>query len=129
MINSDWMDMGSVVVGDQGALVGLAEQPVEPDTGGQGEQPLRHPHRDPAAGAATMAFQRQLALEVSLIDSIHWRMPPSDPNRRGSSVRSGRRRVAPKAAAVCSKAAPAKPLSATMLRPSSTVVWQSASSA
>ena len=34
------------------------------------------------------------SLSVSKVDSIHWRMPPSEPKRGGSSLRSGRSRSA-----------------------------------
>jgi hypothetical protein len=47
MIASDWVVMGSVVVGDQGALVGRADLPIPPDRRGQGEQPLGDPDPDP----------------------------------------------------------------------------------
>src|SRR6266516_669615 len=117
MINSDWMDVESVVVGDHGALVGLAEQPVEPDTGGQREQPLRHPDEHAATAAATVAFQAELVFEVSKTDSTHWRSPPSDPNRAGSSVRSGRTSATPRSLRCWANAVPAKPLSATMMVP------------
>ena len=53
MIASDWVAVASVVVGDQGALVGRADLPVPPDPGGQGEQPLRHPHGTPAGSRPT----------------------------------------------------------------------------
>jgi hypothetical protein len=33
-----------MVVGDQGALMGLASLPVPPDPGGQVQQPLGHTH-------------------------------------------------------------------------------------
>lgn len=63
MIDSEWMGRMSVVVGDQGALVGLAEEPVEPDTRGQREQPLGDPDEHATKGAATMAFQAELVVE------------------------------------------------------------------
>src|SRR4029450_11854489 len=40
MIDSDWVVMDSMVVGDERALVLGVELPVEPDGGGQGQQPL-----------------------------------------------------------------------------------------
>src|SRR5262245_5994655 len=63
MIDSVWMGDGSVVEGQQGALVPDAELPVEPDPGGQGEQPLRHPNEHPTRGAAAVAFQAELVFE------------------------------------------------------------------
>src|SRR5262245_3499961 len=51
------------VVGDQGALVWLAEFPVPPDPGGQGEQPLGDPDVHTGQGAPAMLLQRQLAFE------------------------------------------------------------------
>lgn len=71
MIDSDWVGEDSVVVGDQGTLVGLAELPVEPHAGGQGEQALCHPHEHPAKGAAAVLLQPKLAFEVSMTDSTH----------------------------------------------------------
>src|SRR6266498_1875104 len=62
MIASDWV-VGSVVVGDQGALVGHADLPVPPDPSSQGEQPLRDPDPDPLRGAAAVLFQSELTLE------------------------------------------------------------------
>src|SRR5438034_1075567 len=57
------MDEGLVVVGQQRALVGLTELPVEPDRGGQGEQPLGDADEHPAEGTATMLLQPELLLE------------------------------------------------------------------
>src|SRR6266540_1278556 len=62
MIASNWV-VGSVVVGDQGALVGRAGLPVPPDPSSQGEQPLRDPDPDPLRGAAAVMFQAELAIE------------------------------------------------------------------
>src|SRR5215216_3940570 len=62
MIASDWV-VGSVVVGDQGALVGCADLPVPPDPGGQGKQPLRDPDPHPLRRPAAVLFQSKLALE------------------------------------------------------------------
>jgi len=63
-----------------------------------------------------------------MTDSIHWRIPPSGPNRYGSSWRSGRMRSAPSAATCCSKARPANPLSARMIVPAASACWRAASS-
>jgi hypothetical protein len=62
MIASDWVG-GLVVVGDQRSLVGLADLPVPPDAGGQGQQPLGDPDPDPGQGPATMLLQPELTLE------------------------------------------------------------------
>jgi hypothetical protein len=62
VIASDWME-SSVVVGDQGALVGGADLPVPPDRRGQGQQPLGDPDPDPGQGAAAVAFQPKLVFE------------------------------------------------------------------
>jgi len=63
MIDSVWVGGGSVVKGEQGALVGDAELPVEADRRGQGQQPLRDADEHPAQRAATVAFQAKLVLE------------------------------------------------------------------
>src|SRR5215212_397016 len=52
-----------MVVGDQAALVVDAELPVEPDPGGQGEQPLGDPDPQPLRGVGAMAFQPELVFE------------------------------------------------------------------
>src|ERR671934_398524 len=63
MSASDWVDGRSMVVGDQGALVGCADLPVPPDAAGQGEQPLADPDPDTSQGPATVAFQPKLVFE------------------------------------------------------------------
>src|SRR6266508_6833509 len=62
MIASDWV-VGSVVVGDQGALLGGAGLPIPPDRGGQRQQPLGDADVDAGKGAAAVAFQPELVLE------------------------------------------------------------------
>src|SRR4029453_3022188 len=62
MISSDWA-VGSMVVGDQGALVGRADLPVPPDPGGQRQQSLSDPDPDSGQGAAAVLFQPELAFE------------------------------------------------------------------
>ena len=99
------VDEISMVVGDQGALVGRADLPVPRDRRGQGEQALRDPDHHSGQGAAAVAFQPSWSLRVSKVPSIHWRQRPSDPTRRGSSARSGRSKTAPWAATSCSKSA------------------------
>src|SRR5215218_10254137 len=63
MDDSDWVDGGSVVIGEQGPFVLDVELPVEPDRGGQGEQPLADADPDPAQGAATVLLQPKLVFE------------------------------------------------------------------
>src|SRR6266511_5928899 len=63
MVDSVWVGAGSVVIGEQGALVGKAELPVEPDHRCEGEQSLAHADEHPAQGAAAMLFQPELVLE------------------------------------------------------------------
>src|SRR5215217_5904934 len=63
MVDSDWVDGGSVVIGEQGSLVGDLELPVEPDPGGQGEQSLADADEHPAQAATTVLFQAELVLE------------------------------------------------------------------
>jgi len=63
MIASESVDESSMVVGDQGSLVGCAELPVPPDRCGQGQQPLGDPDMDTGQGAAAVAFQPQLVFE------------------------------------------------------------------
>src|SRR5512132_889337 len=117
MIASDWVVGISVVVGEQGPLVGGAGLPVPPDRGGQGQQPLGDTDVDAGQGSSPVAFQPELVLEVSKVLSIHWRQRPSEPNRWGSSARSGRSRAAPWAATRRSNSRPANPLSPRMSSP------------
>src|SRR4029450_4554503 len=63
MIASDWADGVSVVVGDEGALVGRAGLPVPPDRRGEGEQALGDPDAPPPQGPAPVACQAELVLE------------------------------------------------------------------
>src|SRR5215213_11203645 len=63
MVDSDWVDGGSVVIGEQGSLVADLEFPVEPDPGGQGEQSLADADEHPAQAATTVLFQAELVLE------------------------------------------------------------------
>jgi hypothetical protein len=62
-----------VVVGDQGAQDRLAGLVVVPDGGGQGQQSLQHPDGDALNGPPAVAFQVELAREVSLTDSMSCR--------------------------------------------------------
>jgi len=55
--------IGSVVVGDQGALADGVDLPVVPDGGGQGQQPGSDAGVDPLQGASAVVFEGELALE------------------------------------------------------------------
>src|SRR5918999_2657712 len=63
MSDSVWMVVGSVVVGDQGALVLGAELPVAPDAGGHGQQPVDDAGMHPRGAAAAVLLQAKLAFE------------------------------------------------------------------
>src|ERR687897_3857805 len=93
MTDVDWL-VGSVVVGDQGTLDRGVELPVEPDPGGQGQQPLGDTDPHPLDGVGAMAFQAKLVFEGvdDRLDPLA--DPPRLPNRAGSSARSGRTRTA-----------------------------------
>jgi hypothetical protein len=52
-----------MVIGDQRALDRGAELPVEPDAGGQGQQPLGSADPDALDGVGAVAFQAKLVLE------------------------------------------------------------------
>jgi hypothetical protein len=56
-------------------------------------------------------LQSKLPFEVSMIDSIHWRTGRNEPNRAGSSRRSGRTSRASRPATYRSTSAPARPWS------------------
>src|SRR5512132_2295228 len=62
MTDVDWL-VGSVVVGDQGALDRGGEPPVEPDPSGQGQQSLRDADPEALDGVGAVAFQAELILE------------------------------------------------------------------
>src|SRR5690242_7099095 len=70
--------MGSVVVGDQGAFVISADLPVVPDGGGHGEQALGDAGAEASSGAAAVAFEVELALEVGDILQDHCRRLPAE---------------------------------------------------
>src|SRR5579859_3483878 len=55
--------MSSVVVGDEGSLVGGADLPVVPDGGGQGEQSLGDAGEHSGGGASAVAFEAELVFE------------------------------------------------------------------
>src|SRR4029453_11531728 len=68
--------MGLMVVGDQGALDRGAELPVEPDTSGQGQQPLGDADPDALDGVGAVAFQAALVFEGA-DDGLVPRPPPA----------------------------------------------------
>ena len=111
MIDSDWVVMGSVVIGDQRALVLGTQLPVEPDGRGQGEQPLADPGVDAGWGAAAVLLQLALEGVDDALDPLADR--PQGAKAAGSSRRSGRTRTASRLATCSSTAAPATPLSTT----------------
>lgn len=82
MVDSDLVAVG----GEVSAWV--ADRFVVPEAGGEGEQALSHAGGDAAEGACSVALQGELSLSVWKTDSIHWRVPPSEPKRGGSSVKS-----------------------------------------
>src|SRR5215831_7984154 len=69
--------MGSVVVGGQRPLGGLAGGPVVPDGGGHGQQPLGDAGVDAGGGAAAVAFQVELAFE-GVVDRFDPLADPAD---------------------------------------------------
>jgi hypothetical protein len=119
------LDSELVVIGGE-AATRLAEATVVPDAGGQSEQALSDAGEDAPDGASPVTLERELTLEPT-IDSIHWRMPPSEPKRARSSRRSGRTKRAPSEPTTCSNSSPAKPLSPTTTSPPESVRSSSAS--
>ena len=91
-----------------------ADGPVVPDAGGHGQHPLGDPGVEALGGPAAVPLQVELALRVSLTDSIHCRIQPMDPCRGASPRRSGRTRCRPDPVVTrASNSRPAKPLSPT----------------
>jgi hypothetical protein len=86
-----------VVVGDQGAQDRLAGLVVVPDGGGQGQQSLQHPDTDALNGRPAVALQVELALRVSLTDSMRCRNGLNSPwpGRGASPLSVGRRTRTP----------------------------------
>jgi hypothetical protein len=66
MINSK----GSVIVGDQRPLDGLAGSVVVPDDSGEGEDALEDPHQYPGRGVSAVGFEVELALEGDRLDDL-----------------------------------------------------------
>jgi hypothetical protein len=54
-----------VVVGDQGALDGCADEPVVPDGGVEGEEPLHDARPQPGGDAPAVAFEAELGVSGS----------------------------------------------------------------
>lgn len=81
-----------MVIGDQRSRSRLSGLVVVPDHGGEGQDALQDPDCDPDTGAATMAFQVQLAFEVWLTDSMSCRsgLNSRAPGRSASPLRAGR---------------------------------------
>src|SRR5690242_12783852 len=69
--------MGSVVIGGQRPLDGLAGSPVVPDGGGHGQQPLGDAGIQAPGGAAAVAFEVELALE-GVVDRFDPLPDPAD---------------------------------------------------
>jgi hypothetical protein len=112
-----------MVVGDHAGLVGDAELPVEPDPGGQGQQPLGDLHPQPLRVWAPWRSSPSWSFRVSMMPSIHWRIPPSDPHRCGSSRQLGRTSTAPSWSTPWANRWPARPLSAAMTIPGRSSPW------
>src|SRR5213078_1573359 len=72
----------SVVVGDQGALDGRAELPVEPDDGVEGEQALHDADPQPRGDAAAVPVQAELVFQRP-DDRLH---PLAQPGREATRV-------------------------------------------
>src|SRR6516225_639365 len=72
----------SVVVGDQRALMRSVDEPVVPDTGREGEQPLSNANGDAGVGPAAVRFEAELSLEgvVDRLDAL------ADPTKRAPQV-------------------------------------------
>jgi hypothetical protein len=85
-----------VVVGDQGALDGCADLPVEPDGGVEGEQPLDHAGPEPGRDAAAVAFEAELVFQRpdDRFDALA--QPAGEVAGSFSSLRAGRIRVRPR---------------------------------
>src|SRR5215212_4760930 len=116
-----------MVVGDQAALVVDAELPVEPDPGGQGEQPLGDPDPQPLRGVGAMAFQPELVFAgvEGALDPLAEATQRPEPVRLVTAV--GRTSTAPSSPICWAKARPARPLSAAMTIPWPSSPWSLAS--
>src|ERR671924_1025484 len=81
MTDVGWL-VRSVVEGDQRALDRGAKLPVEPDSSGQGQQPLGDPNPDTLDGVGAVVFQAKLVLE-GVEDGLD---PLADPAQRAEPV-------------------------------------------
>src|SRR5918999_4378423 len=107
MVDSELVGVGGEVA------AGVADLPVVPEAGGEGEQAHPDAGAEAGQGAGAVAFEPELALAgpEDRFDALA--DVPSEPKRGCSSRRSGRSKLAPCAATKRSKSWPAKPLSAT----------------
>jgi hypothetical protein len=97
-----------VVIGDQRSQSRLAGLVVVPNHGGEGQDALEDPDGDPDTGAATMAFQVQLALEglVDRLDELPQRLEQPRPGPLGLALRAGRNSRRPSPASTRSNSPP-----------------------
>src|SRR5437899_1341024 len=63
MSDSERLLVDSVVVGNQGTLLGSVDPPVPPDARSECQQPLGHPCHDSTWSAGAMLFEGELAFE------------------------------------------------------------------
>ena len=128
MSDSDWMVGGLVVIGEQGALIGDPELPVEPDDRGQGQQPLTDADIVPAQGAARVLFQAELVLEgvEGALNPLAHAAKRPEPARLVLTVGADQPRA--QLAEVVVEVAAGEPLSAKMIVPSARARWRAASS-
>ena len=105
------VDSESVGVGGEVAAW-VTDVVVVDESGGECEQPECDADTDAGDGATAVSFEREWAFTGQMTDSIHWRTGPSEPFRRGSFLRSGRSKRAPRLAMWASNSSPAKRLSA-----------------
>ena len=77
-----------MVIGDQRSRSRLSGLVVVPDHGGEGQDALQDPDCDPDTGAATMAFQVQLAFEglVDRLDELPQRLEQPRPGPLGLAL-------------------------------------------
>src|SRR5215467_7703649 len=63
MTDSERSLVDSMVIGNQGTLLGCADLPVPPDAGPERQQPLCDPRHNPGRGTPAVLFERELPLE------------------------------------------------------------------
>src|SRR5499427_3098553 len=109
----------SMVVGNQGTLLGGVDLPVPPDAGPQSQQPLGDPRHDPGRGTAAVLFERELPFE-GVDDALD---PLPDRAQRAVTSRLilaiGAEQRGPQLADSCFQEAVGEALSQTMIWPSS----------